>query len=372
MIRKRWEKLADHLRKNRIDHVLLSSNGSLRYFTGYTPPVDSGPSPFAPVIGVFLWVHGEGPTLYLADMESQEDVYPDLERETFRSYTVDKPLGAVADLTSKLLRGLKHLRGDTVGIEAEELPAAVLQALAMEYPNLEFRDIRPLLTQLWRIKDSEEIKTTREALALCDVGQELAKKLACPGISELELFAEIRKGMEAKAGRRVPLVADFVSGPRTGSVGGPPRGRVLEAGDLLLVDLVPQFKGYWGDSCNTIAVGEPSGECKKLFQGVKEALADGIEQIRPALQACALDSLVRQKIERLGGGYPHHTGHGLGPAWHEEPRIVPGNSMPLEPGMVIALEPGIYFEGRWGLRLESVVLVTETGAEVFSNFQHHL
>ena len=88
MIRERWEKLANHLRENGIDHVLLSSNASLRYFTGYTPPVDSGPSPFAPVIGVFLWVHGEKPPLSLADMESLEEVYPDLGRDTFISYTL--------------------------------------------------------------------------------------------------------------------------------------------------------------------------------------------------------------------------------------------------------------------------------------------
>jgi Xaa-Pro dipeptidase len=90
----------------------------------------------------------------------------------------------------------------------------------------------------------------------------------------------------------------------------------------------------------------------------------------PGIRALDLDADLRKRVLRLGGGYPHHSGHGLGVTWHEEPRIVLYNPLVLQPGMVIALEPGIYFKGRFGLRLEHTILVTEKGAEILSKFKH--
>ena len=107
-----------------------------------------------------------------------------------------------------------------------------------------------------------------------------------------------------------------------------------------------------------------------MFKGIAGALASTIETARPGLRACDLDRELRRHIERLGGSFPHHSGHGIGVTWHEEPRIVPYNTLPLEAGMVIAIGPGIYFEGRRGIRLEDTVLVTPTGAQVLSAFRH--
>ena len=170
----------------------------------------------------------------------------------------------------------------------------------------------------------------------------------------------------------MPLLADLVSGSRTAAVGGNPDSSTLQRGDLVITDLVPRYNGYWGDTCNTCAVGEASPEQQRIFQGVKTALDDAINQVKSGLRACDLDSHLRQRIAKLGGAYPHHSGHGLGVTFHEEPRIVPYNQSKLRAGMVIALEPGIYFEGKWGLRLEHTILVTEAGAEVLSKFEHTL
>lgn len=222
------------------------------------------------------------------------------------------------------------------------------------------------------VKDEEEISILREALDLCDLGQTLVKRLAQRGITEVELFADVRKGMERRAGGRLPLLADLVSGARTAQIGGPPTSRSLENGDVVISDLVPRHHGYWGDTCNTCVVGEPTSEQRKLFEGVATALAEVIDDVRPGVRACDLDSSLRKRVLQLSGGYPHHSGHGLGVTWHEEPRVVPYNPLPLQPGMVIALEPGIYFKGRFGLRLEHTILVTDTGAEVLSKFQHTL
>ncbi len=368
----RLEKLSRKLQEVGVEYALLSSLASLRYFAGYTAGIETGPSPFAPLLGTLLWERGGKQRLFLADMESTDDLYDGMETETFASYTVEKPLASMSDLGAKLAASLKKLPPGKVGVELEEIPAAVLERLRTESPRLRFRDIAREVAEIRMIKDEEEIRILRECCALCDEGQELTKKLARPGITELELFAATRRGMELKEGGRLPLLADLVSGRRTAEIGGPPSTRRIEAGDLIISDLVPRHLGYWGDSCNTCVAGEPSAEQRKLFAGIEAALREGVEQVRPGMRACDLDALLRGRVLRLGGGYPHHSGHGVGVSWHEEPRIVPYNTLALQAGMVIALEPAIYFKDRFGLRLEHALLVTASGPEVLTQFCHSL
>jgi Xaa-Pro aminopeptidase len=202
------------------------------------------------------------------------------------------------------------------------------------------------------------------------VGQETLLTEAHAGLTELELFASVRAAMEKAAGKRFPLMADFVSGPRTEQTGGGPCARTIEEGDLILSDLTPCLDGYWGDTCHTVVAGNPSPLQSNMFQRVQEALMIGIQAMRPGVRASAIDRLMRQHLAPLGT-YPHHGGHGLGVTYHEEPRIVPYNDLELEPGMIVALEPGVYRDGQ-GVRLEHVTVVTEYGCEILSRCQHRL
>jgi Xaa-Pro aminopeptidase len=135
------------------------------------------------------------------------------------------------------------------------------------------------------------------------------------GPTEIEIFTSLRQAMEVREGGRVPIIADVVSGPRTALTGGPPSARKFEPGELLIVDLVPRHRGHWGDSCNTCCAGEPRKEYKEAFDGLAAVLSDAIAKVRPGLQACGLDRQVRTGVAKLGGSYPHHTGHGLGISW---------------------------------------------------------
>jgi len=372
MVRDRLQKLCDKLHEGHIEHALLCSYASLRYFTGYLATVEIEPSPITPLLGAFLWARDEKPMLLLADMEPGEGVAPEITRVTFCSYTIERPLHAVADLSAKLIERLKRFPRSKVGVEAEDMPVALLDALRAACPQLEFCDVKSLLGEIRMVKDAEEIQILREAIELCDIGQEIAKKVARAGISEVELFNEVRKEMEMIEGGRLQILADILSGPRTAAVGGPPSSRKIQDGDLVMADLVPRHRGYWGDSCNTCAIGEPTPEQRRAFSGISAALAKAIERVRPGVHVCDIDAMVRERVAKLAGSYPHHTGHGLGLSWHEEPRIVPYNTATLQPDMIIALEPGIYFEGKWGIRLEYVLRVTPTGAEVLSKFRHNL
>jgi Xaa-Pro aminopeptidase len=216
------------------------------------------------------------------------------------------------------------------------------------------------LRLLRAVKDEDEIERIRASIVLCDVGQAAARAALRGGASELEAWGAVQSAMEQAAGERLSILCDFASGERSGEVGGPPGDRVLRNGDLTIVDLVPRLAGYHGDSCSTIAVGGVPAEARSAHSRCREALENGLAALAPGLIAGDLDGLVRKGLD-----YPHHTGHGVGVSAHEEPRIVPGSETVLAPGMLVALEPGSY-PGPWGMRVERVALVTETGCEILS------
>jgi len=218
------------------------------------------------------------------------------------------------------------------------------------------------------VKDDDELSLIRVATHLCDVGQEAVIKYAKPGMTELDLFKMVRGDMEMEAGKRIPMMTDLVAGLRTFEGGGNPLKYKIASGDLILSDLTPCLNGYWGDTCSTIVIGKPTLQQQDHFNLVKEALEIGVNAIKPGVQAKVIDQVMRKHLSSAGQ-YGHHSGHGVGIAYHEEPRIVPYNDIVLEPNMVIALEPAIYHDN-YGIRLEHIVAVTQNGCEILSQFKH--
>jgi Xaa-Pro dipeptidase len=216
------------------------------------------------------------------------------------------------------------------------------------------------LRLLRAVKDADEIARMRAVIGICDVGQAAARTALQAGVSELEAWGTVQSAMQVAAGDRLSLLCDFATGNRTAHVGGPPTPRVVQDGELAIVDLVPRLDGFFGDSCTTLAIGDAPAEVRSQHARCLEALERALAALAPGMVAGDLDSLVREGLD-----YPHHSGHGVGIAPHEEPRIVPGSETVLAPGMVVALEPGSY-PGPWGMRVERVSLITETGCEVLS------
>jgi Xaa-Pro dipeptidase len=214
--------------------------------------------------------------------------------------------------------------------------------------------------RLQAVKSPEEVELIRGAVRLADAGISACRAAARAGVREIDLWAATIGGIERAAGTRSPVLADLVSGPRTGGIGGPPGTRVLDDGDAILCDLAPRLRGWWSDSCATIAVGEPPPGLREAHQRAVETLDALLDALRPGATASELDALGRARLD-----YPHHTGHGVGVTPHQFPRIVPDSTWVLEAGMVIALEPGTY-PGPWGVRVERVAVVTEHGCEVLS------
>jgi Xaa-Pro aminopeptidase len=333
------------------DALVTADPGLVRMLTGHACDLETGPSPFALGPVVVAPAVGE-PVLVCSADEAPEGA------ESYEGFTIG-PLDPVAGAVAALRRARDRVGSSSFVLDTATVPAALAPALPHARPA--GADLR----QLGAIKTPGEVAAIEAALRLCDAGQAAARSASVAGATELEVWAATRAAIEAAAGGRVALLADLVAGPRTGEVGGPPTDRPLAAGDLVLCDLVPRLDGVWGDSCATWAVGAPTARARALHEAAMAGLEAALAALRPGALAADVDATARAAVGEAGFSYPHHTGHGLGFRYHEEPRIVPDGPAALVPGMVVALEPGAYEEAL-GVRVEVVAVVTEAGHRVLS------
>jgi Xaa-Pro dipeptidase len=196
-----------------------------------------------------------------------------------------------------------------------------------------------------------------------------------PGRTEAEVGADIATAIVEEGHE----AAEFVivgSGPNGASPHHDVSDRVIQSGDVVVIDIGgPVPEGYNSDSTRTYVLGEPTEPDVRAVYGVlQRAQQTAVDMIRPGVTAEAVDMAARRIISDAGFGdnFIHRTGHGIGLDVHEEPYILEGNDLPLEPGMTFSVEPGIYLPGRWGARIEDIVVVTDHGVASLNNRPHDL
>jgi Xaa-Pro dipeptidase len=355
------------------DWAILTSPDSVCYATGHEVPIEAGPSPFAG--GPSCAVIAPDGTAALVVANVEEAAARASRAAVVRAYEGfgHRRQAPVVDNFAGALRGLLGDLGvsGTIAVEPTSFPASIGE-IAGDQAEV-YVDIDPFLRRHRATKTAAELDTLRACAALTGAGQTAALQAARAGRSELEIFADIRCAMERQAGVRLPVTGDLLSGAeRTAAFTGWPVERIVRDGEPVIADLAPRFRGYWGDSCNTIHLGQPPAAFMRLYRTVQRALEQGIEQLRPGITAGEFDAAVRGVVEREGLYYPHHTGHGIGTSVHEYPRLVPEETATLEAGMVLLVEPGAYEPGVGGVRLEWMFLVTPHGNEVLSPFEHRM
>jgi Xaa-Pro aminopeptidase len=150
--------------------------------------------------------------------------------------------------------------------------------------------------------------------------------------------------------------------------------RTIEDGDMVVLDFGGLQDGYGSDTTRTVHVGEPTDEEREVFQVVRRAQQAAFEAVRPGIACQEIDRVARKVITDAGYGerFIHRTGHGIGLTTHEPPYMVEGETRLLEPGMCFSIEPGIYLPGRFGVRIEDIVTVTDDGGRRLNNTSHDL
>jgi Xaa-Pro dipeptidase len=337
------------------DGLISADPGIVGMLTGHFYDIETGPSVFS-LPATVIASRDAGPVLVCSADEAQASNAI----VTYEGFTV-APIDRVAGARRAIGEAIRRTVGDRArwAIDGASVPVGALPELTRRRPA------DGALAGLTAVKRADEIAAIEAAIAVCDAGQFAARESLLEGASELALWEHVREAMETRAGGRIPIIADFVTGERTAQVGGPPSTAIIGPGDALLIDLVPRVGGVWGDCCATFGDAPPPAEQRRAHATAFAALEVGLGMLRPGTRSGDIDAAVRKMLADDGWEYPHHTGHGLGFAWHEEPRIVPDSETVLEAGMVVALEPGAYTD-TWGLRVEQVSVVTETGPRVLS------
>ena len=328
--------------------LLVSPGPDLAYLTGHTPPplerltmllLVTGREPIlvVPALERLLAEHAPGAAgLEMLDWRDGEDPYRHVARAL--------PAGryAVTDQTwaSHLLE-LDHATADCLFVAAGK--------------------ILPLLRA---VKDADEVDRLRAAGRAADATFDDVVQLAFAGRRELDVAADLERLLRSHGHQRV----DFTivgAGPNSASPHHHAGERPIEVGDAVVMDFGGVLNGYCSDLTRTVVVGEPADELRRVHEVVRAAQQAAFEATRPGVAAGEVDRAARTVIAEAGYAdrFLHRTGHGIGLEVHEPPYIVEGDTTPLIAGMTFSDEPGIYLEGRFGVRIEDQVVVTDAGAD---------
>jgi Xaa-Pro aminopeptidase len=263
----------------------------------------------------------------------------------------------------------KHPRLTRIGIEAAHMTVADRAQLAKAIARrATLIAAPPIIEPLRMIKDTEEIAAIRAA---CHLGVRLFQTLTDalqPGVAESQAagaleFAARQAGVEQMAFPTIVAGGERSALPhgRASSAPIPPQGFVVCDFGVILA-------GYCSDMTRTVHVGRLQAEAQSAYEAVREAQQAAIEAVKPGVTSGEVDHDARKLLYNRGLGkfFTHSTGHGLGLEIHEAPKIAAAQKEALRPGMVITIEPGVYLPGKWGVRIEDTVVVTETGCEILT------
>jgi Xaa-Pro aminopeptidase len=345
-----------------VDALLIPPGSDLRYLLG-----DSGTS-FERLTCLVLPSGDAAPVLVVPKLEA-----PGYAAVPFESLGVDVATWVDGEDPYALIGG-RLGRPARVAV-GDMMPALHVLGLRDALPSASQSLAGPVLTELRIRKDAAEVEALRRAGAAIDRVHARMGEWLRAGRSEAEVGADIAAAIvtEGHASAAFVIVG---SGPNGASPHHDLSDRVIETGDVVVIDIGgPVEEGYNSDSTRTYSIGAPrDADVVDTYAVLQAAQAAAVAAVRPGIAAEDIDAAARVVISDAGYGefFIHRTGHGIGLDVHEDPYIVSGNPMPVEPGMAFSIEPGIYQPERWGARIEDIVVVTENGVESLNNRPHEL
>lgn len=339
-----------------LDALLVTPSADLRYLTGYAAhPLERLTCLVLPATGPVTLVvprlerpaaeasPAPGTGLSIVDHEDGSDPYP-----LVRAALADALDRAPARVGLGNRMWAEHALGlrDALPGAAQELAGTVLRELRMR-------------------KSAAEVAALREAGAAIDAVHQRMGEWLRPGRTEARVAADIATGIR-DAGHATADFAIVASGPNAASPHHEPGDRVVERGDVVVVDIGGTMpSGYCSDSTRTYSLGEPPAGFAGYYAVLQAAQRAAVAAVRPGVTCEAVDAAARDPLVEAGFGpyFLHRTGHGIGLDGHEEPYLVAGNPLVLEPGMTFSIEPGVYLAGRHGARIEDIVVCADPSVD---------
>jgi Xaa-Pro aminopeptidase len=263
---------------------------------------------------------------------------------------------------------------EVVGFESAHLLHRDFQRLLTDGTRWTWRPQLSLVEALRESKDQGEVTLIRQAGEMAIRALKKTLKEVRPGLTELNVAGILEKALRDEGSEDFPFATIVASGPRAALPHARASSRVIERGDLLLVDFGAQYKGYCSDITRTVVLGPATDEQREIYEIVKHANSVASKSVRAGMKGQDADGLARRYIEERGYGeaFGHSLGHGLGLEVHEAPRLAKTVETPLGEGAVVTIEPGIYRPGWGGVRIEDDVHLAPSGPEILTDFTREL
>ena len=243
-----------------------------------------------------------------------------------------------------------------------------MQAVPFKFRRSIFQPVGALISTLRQIKDADEIRKLRAAAALgCKLFDSIFDHIV-PGATEAEVALALEYNAKLAGASEMSFPSIVASGPRSALPHGRATSARLPRRGFVTLDFGVVLDGYCSDMTRTVHLGRPSDDERRVYDAVLEAQEAGVAAVRPGTTGADVDEAARSVLRRakLDKWFTHSTGHGVGLEIHEGPRLAAKQPQKLEAGMVITIEPGVYMPGKFGVRIEDMVLVTKTGGEILT------
>ncbi len=270
---------------------------------------------------------------------------------------------------ASLVKVLRKLGVRNLGVEGNRISFDYVSALKKAAKEIEVVSFRSQeLADLRITKDGSELEMIRKAAQVASLACKQLLETGISGKSESEVAGRLGSLFKLGGASAESFETIVASGVRSALPHGSPTEKIIQSGDLVVIDYGCMISGYCSDETVTCVVGSPDAEQEKIHQAVKDAHDRAIEAIKPGVRGNELDRVARETISKAGYGkyFLHSLGHGVGLEVHEAPYLAPKSVSVIDSGMVFTIEPGIYIEGFGGVRLESLVYLSSTGPEILS------
>ena len=250
-----------------------------------------------------------------------------------------------------------------IAVEKDRMQLSVYLSLKEKCSGKEILPVRDIVLELREVKDEYEIEATKKACAIAMKAFDHMCEYLRPGLTEKEAAAELEHCMKVLGADDLSFETILITGAKTSYPHGVPGDDVIQKGDFVTMDYGCKVDGYCSDETRTVAVGQPTQEMIDVYNVVLEAQLAACRGIKAGITGKQADSLARDVIEKAGYGeyFGHSLGHGTGLEIHENPRYAQTWDKPIKAGTIVSIEPGIYLPKKFGVRIEDLALVTETG-----------
>ncbi len=342
------------LKELNLDSILITEAVNIAYLTG-----------FSAVNGYLLLTQDER-LVYFTNFLYQEAAKRIKGWELVISSSKDNIFTLIAEK-------IKELDLSTLGFEAKKLPLLEYKTINgyLSAAAIDFIETKDLIEAVRMVKDKQEISCIRKAIEVSKEAFEFTKEIFNPGMSEKDLSIEIERFLRLKGNGELAFPSIVASGENTVFPHHQPGDKKI-SNEILLIDLGSKYCGYCADLTRVFFWGRMPLLLRKIYDTIRKAQELSIRKIRDGIKASEVDKVARKIIDKKGWGkyFGHGLGHGVGLCVHEPPIIGPNCDQALKEGMVVTIEPAIYFKNKFGIRLEEMILVGKKGGEVLSGNFH--